>query len=304
MKKSQKLIILAVSLVLAGLIIGSIGLFSVNFDFTKLSLSQPTTNTHSVEEDFTCISIDTDISDIRLEMSQDNTCQVVCQEDANCFHTVSVENYTLTIAMQDNRLWYEHIGMTFGTSHSITVYLPKKAYEDLSVNCNTADVEIPKGFSFGHADITTTTGDIKWQGSMVNNLLISVSTGDVFVDDTGCQNLTAKTTTGDIRFSHTIITQNLTAKTTTGDVRFDRSDAHTMDIKTTTGDVTGTLLSYKRFTVITDTGTLHLPSMADNTNNTTFVITDETGKVLSTGPSAPGPCNITTTTGDVHIELS
>lgn len=303
MKNSKKSIILAVSLVVAGLIIGAAGLFAVNFDFPKLSLSQPTTNTHSVEGDFTCISIDTDISDVRLEVSQDDTCQVVCQEEANCFHTVSVENYTLTITMQDNRMWYEHIGMHFGNSHSITVYLPKKAYEELTVNCDTADVEIPKGFSFGHADIATTTGDIKWQGSMVNNLLISVSTGDVLVDDTGCQNLTAKTTTGDIRLSHTIITQNLTVKTTTGDVRFDRSDAHTMDIKTTTGDVTGTLLSYKRFTVITDTGTLRLPPMADNTDKT-FVVTDETGKVLSTGTSNPGPCNIRTTTGDVHIALS
>lgn len=304
MKKSKKVMILAVSLVIAGLVIGTLGLCAAGFDFTKMSLARLTSNIHNVEEDFTSISIDTDISDVRLALSEDGTCQVVCLEEVNYFHKVSVENNTLTITTQDNRAWYEHIGINLGDHRNVTVFLPKKAYEDLTVVCRTADVEIPKDFSFGWADITTTTGDIKWQGSEVNTLSLEVTTGDIRVKDIlFCKNITAKTNTGDITLSNIIATNDLIAKTTTGDVLFDRFDAGSMDVKTTTGDVTGTLLFYKRFTVITDTGTLRLPPMPDETD-TTSVITNEAGEVLASVTSKLGPCNITTTTGDIRISLS
>lgn len=303
MKKSKKTIIFAVSLVVAGLIIGAVGLFAVNFDFTKLSMARLTSNIHTVEEDFTSISIDTDISDVTLALSKGNTCQVVCLEEVNYTHKVSVENNTLTITTEDNRTWYEHIGINFGDYHNVTIFLPKKAYEELTVTCRTADVQIPKDFSFSWADITTTTGDIKWQGSKVDTLSLAVTTGDIRVKDIlFCKNITTKTQTGDITLSNIIATNDLIAKTTTGDVRFDRFDASSMDVKTTTGDVTGTLLSYKRFSVRTDTGTLRLPPMPDDTH--TLVITDEAGKVLSTQTFNPGPCNIRTTTGDIRIDLA
>lgn len=296
MKKTKKLIIFAVSLVIAGLLIGTLGLCAAGFDFTKMSLARLTSNIHNVEEDFTSISIDTDISDVRLALSEDGTCQVVCLEEVNYFHKVSVENNTLTITTQDNRMWYEHIGI-FGGFHSVTIRLPKKAYEDLTVVCDTADVEIPKDFSFGWADITTTTGDVKWQGSMVNNLLISVSTGDIFVDDTGCQTLTAKTNTGDIRLANTVITQNLTAKTSTGDVRFDRCDAKAMSVNTDTGDVTGTLLSGMIFITKTGTGKVVVPT--DGYGE----ILSSSGEVLVSKPLVKPIGEITTDTGDILIEV-
>lgn len=300
MKKS-KLILLAVSLVVAGLMISAVGLFAVNFDFTKLSMARLTANIHNVEEDFTSISIDTDISDVTLALSKGNTCQVVCLEEVNYIHKVSVENNTLTITTEDNRMWYEHIGMNFGDYHNVTVFLPKKAYEDLTIDCRTADVEIPKDFSFGWADITTTTGDVKWQGSMVNNLLISVTTGDIRIDDTGCQTLTAKTDTGDIRLANTVVTQGLTAKTDTGDVCFDLSDAKAMSVKTDTGDVTGTLLSNKIFVTETDTGNVVVPAPTDGGIGEILSLE---GELIMQDNLHPGVCYITTDTGDIRIKLS
>lgn len=296
MNKTRKYIILAVSLVIAGLLMGTAGLFAVNFDFASLSLARLTSNTHTVEEDFTKISINTDISDVRLELSEDDICEVICLEEVNYFHKVSVENNTLTITVQDNRMWYEHMGI-FGGFHNVTLRLPKKAYEDLTVRCSTADVEIPKDFSFGWADISTSTGHIKWQGSMVNNLLLSVSTGDIFVDDTGCQTLTATTNTGDIRLANTVITQNLIAKTDTGDVRFDRCDAKAMSVNTDTGDVTGTLLSVMIF--ITETGTGKVVVPTDGYGE----ILSSSGQVLVSGPLVDRIGEITTDTGDIRIEV-
>lgn len=301
MKNCKKSIILAVSLVVVGLIVGAVGLVSVNFDFTKLSLARLTANIYNVEEDFTKISIDTDISDVTLALSKGNTCQVVCLEEVNYTHKVSVENNTLTITTQDDRTWYEHIGMNIGDYHSITVWLPKKAYEELTVTCRTADVQIPKDFSFGWADITTTTGGIKWQGSMVNNLLLSVTTGDIRIDDTSCQTLTVKTDTGDIRLTNTIITESLTAKTDTGDVCFDLCDVKAMSVKTDTGDVTGTLLSNKIFVTKTDTGKIVVPTPAEGGIGQ---ILSQEGELIIQDNLHPGFCYITTDTGDIRIKLS
>ena len=303
--KKKILTILAVSLIVAGFIIGTTGLVAVNFDFSKLTLARLTSNIHNIEEDFTDISIDTDISDVRLELSVDGTCQVVCMEEVNYTHKVSVEHNTLTITTEDNRMWYEKIGMNFGEFHSVTIRIPKKAYKDITVNCRTADVEIPKDFFFCLAHITTTTGDIKWQGSMVNNLMLSVSTGDIFVDDTGCQNLTAKTSTGDIRLSRTTASQSFVAKTGTGDVRFDRFSSRAMSVQTGTGNVTGTLLSNMVFITKTDTGDVKVPDLPKKSVGKGEITSVDGDKIyVSMDLNKLGICEITTGTGDIHIELS
>lgn len=306
MNKRKKLVILAVSLIVAGLVIGTAGLYAADFDFSRMTLARLTANIHGVDTDFTKISIDTAISDVRLELSTDGSCQVVCQEEVNYTHKVSVEHNTLSITTEDNRMWYEKIGIQFENFHSVTVRLPKEAYEELTVNCRTADVEIPRDFSFGWAEITTTTGDIKWQGSLVNDLLLSVSTGDIYVDDTASQNLTAKTGTGDIRLSHTGVSQSFVAKTGTGDVRFESFNCKAMSVRTDTGDVTGSLLSNMFFVTKAGTGDVKVPDLPKENNNSLqgeLVSVDGNTITIKQGKTL-GYAEITTGTGDIRIEYA
>ena len=69
-------------------------------------------------------------------------------------------------------------------------------------------------------------------------------------------------------------------KRDTGDVKLDKCDANNIIIETSTGDVTGTLLSNKKFIVETSTGYKKVPESI-------------------TG----GICTITTSTGDVVIDV-
>lgn len=301
MKKS-KIILLAVILIAAGLILGTVGLWDADFDFTKLSAQQLTANIHNIDEDFTKISIDTDISNVELVLSKDGTCQVWCLEEVNYFHKVSVEEGTLTITTQDDRKWYEHIGVRFADFHSITLWLPEEVYEELTITCRTADVKIAKDFKFDWADIQTTTGDIRWLGSMVNALSLTVSTGDITVKDTICDALTAETSTGDIRLHTTGVSKHLLAKTGTGDVQFDHFNARSMKVKTGTGDVAGTLLSNMFFITQTDTGTVRVP--APSTEEKGWKLLSSTGELLATGTIQMGYAEISTDTGDIRIDLS
>lgn len=301
MKKSKS-ILLAVILIAVGLVLAAVGLWDSDFDFTKLSSQQLTANIHNIDEDFTKISIDTDISNVELALAKDGTCQVWCLEEVNYFHKVSVENDTLTITTQDDRKWYEHIGVHFADFHSVTVWLPEEAYEELTITCSTADVKISKDFHFDWADISTATGDIRWLGSWVDTLSLEVSTGDISVKDTLCNTLSAKTSTGDIRLYTSGASKQLLAKTGTGDVFFDRFNARSMTVKTGTGDVTGTLLSNMVFFTHTNTGDIRVP--APSNEEKTFQLVSSTGEVLDTFTIYPGLCEITTNTGNIRIDLA
>ena len=127
--------IVAASLILLGGL-GFVGIMSMNhWNFNILSTSKYETNTHEIREDFSSIEVRTDTADLTLLPSEDGVCRVVCQEQKNNSHEVKVENGTLVIRLVDNRRWYEHISIGWGSS-KLTVYLPKSEYEDLNVRAS------------------------------------------------------------------------------------------------------------------------------------------------------------------------
>ena len=72
----------------------------------------------------------------------------------------------------------------------------------------------------------------------------------------------------------------MTLRRSTGDVELNACDAGGLSLKTTTGDVTGTLLSEKVFITDTSTGDVSVPKTTSG-----------------------GKCEISTTTGDIRIDI-
>ena len=93
-------------------------------------------------------------------------------------------------------------------------------------------------------------------------------------------NLYSKGTTGDIYLKNVLVNDLLNITRDTGDVTFNKSDALSIKIKTSTGNVKGSLLSRKCFNVKTSTGKKQVPESFSG-----------------------GICEITTSTGDVIIEI-
>lgn len=280
MKKSTKIwLITATSLVALGCIMFSVAMTKIHWDFTKLSTVKYETNTYEVTDDFNSISMLTDTADILFVQSDDKICKVVCYEMSDMKHTTTVQNNTLTINVTDEREWYDHIGITLG-SPKITVYLPKTEYDSLAIKEDTGDIEVPKDFKFGSIDIATSTGDITVSGvTCEGDLKINVSTGKVNLTDIKCKSLISDGSTGDFSLKNVIATEKFSIERSTGDVKFDDCDATEIWVKTDTGDVTGNLLSEKIFITQTSTGDVLVPK---STNG--------------------GKCEITTSTGDIHIK--
>jgi len=290
----------------------------LKWNFTALSTSKYETNQHQITEEFSSISINTNTADVKFVVSQDSSCSVVCYEQSNLKHSVSVKDGTLLISVLDSRKWYEHIGINF-SSPSITVYIPKGDYGALSINSDTGDVSIPKDYKFtsidisedtgsitnfasssGHVRIKTDTGSIIVESTSANSISLStstgritasqiackgeffvgVSTGRVQLIDIRCKNLISRGDTGDISMKNVISTEKLSVERDTGDVRFEGCDAAEIFVKTDTGDVVGSLLSQKIFIVKTDTGSIDVPHSVSG-----------------------GKCQITTDTGDIRITV-
>ena len=280
MKKSTKIwLITATSLVALGCIMFSVAMTKIHWDFTKLSTVKYETNTYEVTDDFNSISMLTDTADILFVQSDDKICKVVCYEMSDMKHTTTVQNDTLTINVTDEREWYDHIGITLG-SPKITVYLPKTEYDSLAIKEDTGDIEVPKDFKFGSIDISTSTGDITITGvTCEDDIVINVSTGKANLTDIKCKSFISDGSTGDISLKNVIATEKFSIERSTGDVKFDGCDATEIWVETDTGDVTGKLLSEKIFITQTSTGDVHVPK---STNG--------------------GKCEITTSTGDIHIK--
>lgn len=316
--KTKIWLTVATSLILIGCIV-FVGVMTVlKWDFGKLSTTKYETHEYEINEDYKNIEIKTKTADVVFIAAEDNKCKVVCYEEKNLNHSVSVKDNTLIIEAEDTRKWYEHIGINF-KSPKITVYIPQGEYGGLSIKGNTSDIKIPKDFKFESIDISvntgdvansacaekdikikTTTGDIKIKDITSNALNLSVTTGDIAVSDVNCGDLKVKVTTGDTKLTDvkcknvvsggntgSISLKNVIAKEkfsinrTTGDVKFDSSDAAEISVKTDTGDVTGSLLSKKIFICDSNTGKVDVPTeFADY-----------------------GKCEIKANTGDIIINI-
>lgn len=279
MTKARKISFFIASLLLVlGLFVGVLGLALMHFDLRNLDNGIYREVETVIDEEFDSIKIDASTADIRFAVSDDGTCRVVCYEHEKMAHRAEVTDGVLTIALEDNRAWYDHISF-YLRSVEIVVYLPRATFDSLEISASTADVSI-EGFNFGELSVRLSTGDITLTDVTADKMTLGVSSGDISLDTLTASSLAIETGTGDVMLTDTVVAA-LTVVTDTGDVELVRVDAWEIEITTDTGDVSGTLCSGKLFTTSTDTGDVSVPA------------NDASG----------GTCSITTDTGDIDIRI-
>lgn len=297
MKNAIIWLIAATSLVLCGGVILAAVLATSNWDFNMLGTEKFETNTYEFTEDINDISVKADTANIIFAASDDSVCKVVCCEPKNAKHVVNVQDGELTIRADDQRKWFEHIGI-FVNTPKITVYLPEAEYASLYIKESTGDIDIPEDFSFISMDITLSTGDVRNYATASGTMKINTDTGDIHIEkvsastvdvsvttgkvtasditcsgdvtikvttgkaslsDITCQNLFSTGSTGDISMKNVVAVGNMSIDRSTGDVKFEGCDAAELFIRTSTGSVSGSLLSEKVFIAESNTGKVNVP---------------------------------------------
>jgi len=278
-KETKTRLSLGVILMAVGLVIFVGAVVAAGGDFLAFSTVEYETTTHDIADAFTDISVDTTTADITILPSKDGKCTVTCHDEKNVHHTVAVKNGTLTIEQTDDRKWYEHIGIGF-ESTAVTVYLPEAEYGKLSVNATTGDIGI-ESITLDALDLDLSTGRVTVADAQITgNVTVTLSTGDTHLTDTRCKNLISTGSTGDVTLKNVVASESFSIDRSTGDVVFRSCDAAEITVSTSTGDITGTLTSDKVFIADATTGRVSVPDTASG-----------------------GRCKLTTTTGDIDIEI-
>ena len=211
-------LVIAVVLVLAGGILFGGALLTLGWNFTNFSTENYETNEYEIQEEYKDISITTDTADIVFAPSEDEKTLVVCSEQQNIKHTVVVEDGILIIKSVDTRKWYEHIGINFGTS-KITVYIPQKEYDTISVETSTGDVLLKQVLAAGRFFIETDTGDVEFDSSDATEIFVETDTGDVTGTLLSEKIFFAETDTGRIEVPKTTSGGKCEIITDTGDIK-------------------------------------------------------------------------------------
>ena len=291
-------LIAACILILAGGLLFTFALHACHWDFANLSTTEFTSHTYEITESFRNIAINSTTADIVLVPSDTNMCTIECYEKTTAEHTVDILEGTLTIAVVE-KLQLDNLISISASKPKITIYLPKKEYGDLTISLTTGNITIQQT---SHTNITVnaTTGKILMDEVFADSMEVSVRTGNITLEaihctgdistqtttgkmhltDVRCNSLRSQGSTGDILLENVLAWDVISLTRTSGDILLESCDGSQLFLEVTTGDITGTLLTGKVFTTHTTTGTVEVPHSV-------------------TG----GKCELSTTTGDIHIAI-
>ncbi len=318
MRKATKgWLIAATALTLGGCMLFAGVMTTMGWNFSKLSTERYKTTEHTVTQPYHHITVDIDTADLTFVPSQNNDTKIVCHANDKAAFTATAENDTLYVTLNEERRWYENIGI-FSDEAAITVYLPQGDYGTLSVDATTSDITVAAAFAFDNVTIDVTTGDILCEASAsgdirltattgditaksmtaasltmdvttgdiqaaditcAGDIAVNATTGDVILNEVRCANLKSKGTTGDMKLTDVIASQAFELKRNTGDILFTDCDAAAITASTTTGNITGNLLSDKVFTTQTTTGDVRVPT---GTSGGKFSAHTTTGDIILT----------------------
>ena len=107
-KKTKIWLIAAAFLVVLGVVLFAAGMAAQNWDYGALETGKYRTETYEIHGTFQKISIDSTISGIVFELSEDGTCRLVCSGPAYIGFDAAAQENTLTVSETDEREWYEH----------------------------------------------------------------------------------------------------------------------------------------------------------------------------------------------------
>lgn len=301
MKSSKKTVICAaILLVAAGVFLLLMAMAMGKGNWKELKTVGYEEKTFPVSGKVNDIQISDSESGVKILPSGDGTCKVICPEktDGSVYHTVEVRDGVLTVQRHDERKWFQFIGVNLYIG-GVEVYLPEGEYGALTASSTAGSISVADGLTFESADLKSISGSIRMLSQVEQELNAESASGSVRVENASPENLYAKSSSGRIELSHirggsvtakatagkitlmdVIAKDTLSAQNISGGVALEGCDGGTIRIASTSGSGKGTLLSDKIF--ITDTGS---------------------GRISVPRSTEGGECEITTTSGSIHIEI-
>lgn len=284
-ERKKTVLIAAVCLIAVGLLVGVIGLAVNHFRFDGLSLRDRggfvtvetlRTETYPVDAAFRSIEVRGGSADVELLLAADGHCRVECSECEGRTHTVEVRGDTLYV----ERVTEKNLSLTLtGTERDvIALWLPETDYASLTVGVSSGDVQIPAGFRFAAAAVSSSSGNVDFRAQVEGMLTAAASSGSISVTDTAAQSLAVSASSGDL-FLSSVQTGEVSLSASSGSIRLEqvRVDG-ALRAETTSGEIT-----------------------SENVTCGTLETESSSGDQRLTDTEADGTFSVTTTSGDVGL---
>ena len=317
MKKSILIpIIIGATCLTVGGTLFTIGL--VHNTKTSNSNSSLITNEYNINE-FSNIDININTANLEFKLSSNNERKVVCKEIKDIKHTVEVKDNTLYISNKGKTSWYQNLFEFTNTKMEVIVYVPSTSFDLAKINLTTGNIYIPNNYSFNNLSVEQTTGNIKVESKVKENINVKSTTGNLYFEtetkninlkctsgninlkNTSCENLNINVTSGKTSLDEVKVSSKVNISSTTGDIKIDNSQVNDLITKATTGDVYFNELSQTSLIDIeTTTGDVNLSLVSSRT----FDVKTTTGDINTPNSVNGAPtCKVRTTTGDVNIKI-
>jgi hypothetical protein len=163
--------------------------------------------------EFTNIDIDTQNTNVRFEVSDENT--LTLTEFKGHEHNIEIADGCLTIKQDKPVEWYETI--VNHTKTFIVIGLSKEQYDTLNLKGTTSDVKIDCAVTFNSVNVEIEKGDATFKDCNVNGkVTVKVDNGNVIAQNFDALNTEITTNTGNITLE--FLTDKTVTATTTGTV--------------------------------------------------------------------------------------
>ncbi len=329
MKKSVKTaLIVSATLILSGFLMLFAVLWSLSFDFSKLDYTaynnvEYKVSVYDVDYDFTDVYIDETSLDINFELTNEEKSYVRVMAQENIIHQVYVENEKLIIKRADNTSINSVWGINIATqTPSLTVYLPKKNFENLTIKTTSGDIFIyeNKHFSFKNCEISANSGDVDVLGCVTDSLTVNNTSGKIDVGFCSIKNVTLSTNSGDVYLQKLSDSEDISVKTTSGDTYISLVTCDNLCAESNSGEqeclnteVSGITEMHTTSGDITleafDSGELNLWSISGSIygefiSNKNFITDSASGTINAPIGGTGGNCLVRTNSGDITLKLS
>lgn len=261
--------------------------------------NEPQTITCNLVEPFTNIFLDVNEESVSILPTTSETGYVTYEKTDKITYSVQIKNGALHIAVQDERSWFDYVGIHFGT-RKVELRLPQTAYESLSVTTSSGDITCDEGLAFANVKLCSTSGKIDFRSTASDKVTANSMSGSITIanfqnaqikaESTSgkivCKNgnaefVTLHSTSGSVVLENVLASESIHVETKSGSISLDRCDGESLILKSTSGSIRGTLLSEKNFQATSNSGSIRIP----------------------TPNVSAGICKISTTSGSIHMEI-
>lgn len=277
-------------------------------------------------------------NDVKLVKSASDEVKITYANSENFGYYLKQIDDTLFIEYDDFREWYEFIGIFSLRNYDLTIELPEKTLEKLTVKTVSGDIEakeilaettslesasgsITAGGNAGELSVSSVSGNIHLgTATAAENVKISATSGDLWLSGDFNGDLSASTMSGEITLKG-VAAKNTDVSTTSGDIEARAVQLASTEFDSMSGDVEfNDVICAENMTVDTTSGDIELEKVdAENyyLSSTSGEIDAKilTAKIFNAKStsgsidipqntaSAKGYFNAETTSGDIEVKI-